>query len=76
MLKVYRINPATLEITYDKNVSIAFDASDSAFKSAIRSFDMYSPYTVTVTSAVSGSARTWTAEIYHLRTDAHEAEEF
>ena len=67
MLKLKRTDPATLEVTYNKNVTLDFDASDTDFKNALKSFDIYSPYSVSVTSTVSGTVKTWTASIWHLR---------
>ena len=70
-LYLRRKDPQTLKTTYFHEVTLDFDASASAFNSALKQFDIYSSYSLTTTVATSGNTRTWTVEIYQLRANAH-----
>ena len=75
-----------LELLYENYATVDFNATADDFNSAIKSFDIYSPYTVTtilevfdqngqVTTSDQGYRFVWTVEIQELRSDSHLAEE-
>lgn len=43
-LQVYRVDPVTLQVTYNKVVQIAYNASMADFQNAINQFDSYGQY--------------------------------
>ena len=36
MLKIYRVDMSTLQVTYDHNVTLDYDASANDFKNAVK----------------------------------------
>lgn len=84
-LSIYRVDPATLQVTYNKKVQLPYNASAVEFQNAINQFDLYSPYysscidakafdaSGNVVSLSSGLAINfeWTVSVYKLRTDSH-----
>ena len=72
MLKIYRVDMSTLQVTYNHNVTLDYDATADEFKNALRQFDIYSPYTINnVIVTDTGTVRTWNVSIWHLRNDDH-----
>lgn len=48
-LQIYRVDPATLQVSYNKEVTIAYNASAGEFQNALGQFDSYGPYGITCT---------------------------
>lgn len=55
-LSVTRINSATLQVSYNKEVTISHSATASQFQTAINQFDSYSSAGITCTGAVAYDA--------------------
>jgi hypothetical protein len=51
-----------LEVEYNKEVVVDWDASESEFKSALRTFDIYSAYTISVVKTTYDSSGAATSD--------------
>lgn len=83
-LSIYRVDPSTLQVTYNKEVTLPFNATAGEFGSAINQFDIYSGYWtscsqvlaydsngVTVsTNSPNATKFEWTVLVYKLRANS------
>lgn len=51
-----RVDPTTKTLTYFKNITIPYDASEQDFLSMLNSFDIFAPYSPTVTRTMKNFA--------------------
>ena len=87
-LEVYRQDPSTFKVTYQKQVNVTYGCSDSTFKSALKNFDGFYSYEISVVRAIydannvtlsntTGAARIdYTVSFYLLRSASLSAEAF
>ena len=64
---IFRRDLNTLKVSYDKKVQVDFNATEAEFKSALNQFDIYKPYTLTVTKNITDDGWIWIVEIEEFR---------
>ena len=87
-LEVYRQDPSTFEVTYEKKVNVTYGCSDLTFKSTLQQFDGFKNYEISVVRTIydasnatlsntAGAARIdYTVSFYLLRSSSLSAEAF
>lgn len=84
-LSIYRVDPTTLQVTYNKKVQVVYNASVGEFQNAINQFDLYDGYyascvdakaydasgNVVSSSSASAIRFQWTVSVWKLRTTTH-----
>lgn len=87
-LSIYRVDPATLQVTYNVAVTLNYNASEIEFCNQIRAFDLYNKANALcevkryneqgalIDSGVGAVKSVWTVQVRVIRWDSHKAEKF